>query len=143
MRVLILGGTGFIGPAFVQTAVARGHHVSVFNRGKSQADLPAGVERLTGDRGGNLSAITNRDWDAVFDLATYVPGSVRRLGEALRGRVGHYTFVSSAMVYAFPGATDESSELRPYASDIDPYERTSADSHTYGPCKLFCELEGE
>jgi 2'-hydroxyisoflavone reductase len=143
MRVLILGGTGFIGPAFAEAAVARGHQVAVFNRGKSQADLPAEVERLIGDRSGDLSAIKGRDWDAVFDLATYVPSSVRRLGEALKGRVKHYTFISTIMTYKFPGGTDENSQLFPYRGEFDPYEVTSVEYHTYGPLKVMCEQEGE
>src|SRR5580698_9817567 len=76
LRILILGGTGFIGPHFVRVAVERGHRVSVFNRGKSNSDLPSQVERLVGDRNGNLEAIENRDWDAVLDTATYGPAWV-------------------------------------------------------------------
>src|SRR5687767_3521855 len=64
LRVLFLGGTGFIGPHHVRAAVARGHKVAVFNRGKSAAELPASVERLMGDRNGDLEAIRNREWDA-------------------------------------------------------------------------------
>src|SRR5687768_13398101 len=93
LEVLILGGTGFIGPHFVQAALARGHHVSVFNRGRLEVSVPASVEQLRGDRNGQLEAIDNRHWDAVIDLATYVPAWVRSLGEALRERVGHYTFI--------------------------------------------------
>lgn len=94
LRVLILGGTGNIGPHHVRAAVARGHRVSVFSRGITHATLPAGVEHLLGDRNGNLASITNRDWDAVIDLATYGPGWVRSLGEAVRDRTRHYTFHS-------------------------------------------------
>src|SRR5215469_1164407 len=67
LRLLILGGTGNIGPYHVRAAVARGHHVSVFSRGRTAADLPGSVERLIGDRNGDLSAIKRRDWDAVLD----------------------------------------------------------------------------
>jgi 2'-hydroxyisoflavone reductase len=101
------------------------------------------VERLIGDRNSDLVAIVDREWDAVFDLATYVPSSVRRLGEALNGCVGHYTFISSGMVYKFPGATDESSEVLPYEGALDPYEATSVEFSTYGPFKSLCEREGE
>src|SRR5262245_44658836 len=89
LRILILGGTGFIGPHFVKAAVERGHTVSVFvyrpHKDKDLAALPAGVEPLLGDRNSDLASIKNRDWDAVFDLATYGPIWVRTLGEALHG----------------------------------------------------------
>src|ERR1700723_3155673 len=67
LRILVLGGTGFIGPYHVRYAVQRGHHVSVFNRGIRQADLPNEVEHLQGDRNGDLKSIMGRDWDAVLD----------------------------------------------------------------------------
>jgi 2'-hydroxyisoflavone reductase len=142
MRVLILGGTGFIGPHFVRAAVDRGHRVSVFNRGRQLADLPLGVEILTGDRDGELESIKHRGWDAVFDLATYVPNRVRTLGQALRGRVRHYTFISTIMVYRFPGAGDEQSELQVYDGCEDPYALREPGRH-YGPLKVLCEREAE
>src|SRR5690348_13565116 len=98
LRILILGGTGNIGPYHVRAAVHRGHHVAVFSRGRTTAELPAGVEHLLGDRSADLSSIQGRDWDAVLDIATFGPNWVRTLGEALRGRVGHYTFVSTVSV---------------------------------------------
>ena len=76
LRILVLGGTGFIGPYHVRYAVQRGHHVSVFNRGIRQADLPNEVEHLQGDRNGDLKSIMGRDWDAVLDLPTILPGSL-------------------------------------------------------------------
>ena len=144
LRMLLLGGTGFIGSHFVQAAIARGHQVAVFSRGETGTKLPATVEQLLGDRGGNLGSIKNRDWDAVFDLATYVPNWVRTLGNALRGRVVHYTFISSILAYRFPGATDERSKLEVYAGAEDPYELTSFRSlQEYGALKVLCELEAE
>lgn len=80
LRLLILGGTGHIGPYFVRAAVVRGHHVSVFSRGRSAAQIPAEVERLIGDRNGDLESIEGRNWDAVLDIATFGPGWVRTLG---------------------------------------------------------------
>src|ERR1700733_4925296 len=99
LRILILGGTGHIGPYHVRAAVDRGHKVSVFSRGKTAANIPHGVELLTGDRNSELGAIKNREWDAVLDLATFVPVWVRTLGQALQGRVRHYTFISTESVY--------------------------------------------
>lgn len=144
LRILVLGGTGHIGPYHVQAALDRGHHVAVFSRGKASADLPPSVERLTGDRNGDLESIRNRDWDAVFDLATFVPSWIRTLGEALRGRVGHYTLVSTEAVYDTPadnkGGTDENSKLLEYTGDGDPYTMTKG---PYGEFKVLCEREAQ
>jgi 2'-hydroxyisoflavone reductase len=145
LRVLFLGGTGFIGPHHVRAAVARGHQVAVFNRGKSEAELPASVERLVGDRNRDLEAIRNRDWDAVVDLAAYGPGWVRSLGEALRERVGHYTFVSAIAVYDHPPAhevTRENARVLAYQGRADPYQ-VSTRTNDYGALKVLCEREAE
>lgn len=146
LRVLILGGTGHIGPHFVQAALARGHQVAVFNRGKSDAHLPSSVERLVGDRNSNLTAIQNRDWDAVLDLATYGPGWVRSLGNALRGRVRHYTFISTINAYdhsvSHPQGIDERSTLVEYKDAADPYSLTTWEKG-YGELKVLCEREAE
>lgn len=145
LRILILGGTGFIGPHFVRAAVERGHQVSVFNRGKSRADLPREVNRLYGDRSSNLSSIKGNEWDAVIDLATYVPQWVRTLGETLGQRVRHYTLVSSIGVYESPGRnveTHEGSPLVRYQGNLDPY-LLSQPGDQYGPLKALCEREAE
>jgi 2'-hydroxyisoflavone reductase len=146
LRILVLGGTGFIGPHFVRAAVENGHRVAVFNRGESQADLPHQVERLVGDRNSNLKAIKNRDWDAVLDLATYGPGWVRSLGEALHGRVRHYTFISTISVYDNSGdgghETNENGRLLEYKSAIDPYSLDKPGDQ-YGQLKVLCEREAE
>jgi nucleoside-diphosphate-sugar epimerase len=145
LRVLILGGTGFIGPYFVRAAVARGHRVSVFNRGRDHAQLPKSVEHLIGDRNADLHAITNRDWDAVIDDATYGPAWVRSLGEALRGRVKHYTFVSTISVYDTSVGTDPRDEFSPvlkYHGRQDPYSVTTL-GPDYGALKALCEQEAE
>ena len=147
LRVLILGGTGFIGPHFVRAAVERGHQVAVFNRGKSAADLPETVDRLVGDRAHDLESIQDRDWDAVVDLATFVPQRVRTLGERLRGRVGHYTFISTVAVYDRPRADEqlsENSRLRTYDGSADPYTLSGPKgAHEYGALKALCEREAE
>jgi nucleoside-diphosphate-sugar epimerase len=145
LRVLILGGTGNIGPYHVRAAVARGHHVSVFSRGRSAAELPSGVEHLVGDRDGDLNSIHGRDWDAVLDIATFGPGWVRTLGEALKGRVGHYTFISTVSVYDNPAAnkiTDEASRVLAYQGSADPYS-VIREGQDYGALKVLCEREAE
>lgn len=144
LRILFLGGTGFIGPHHVRAAVERGHKVSVFNRGKSEADLPAAVERLVGDRNADLGAIKNRDWDAVVDLQTYSPRWVRSLGQALKGRVNHYTFISTVMAYARNnGVVDEASPLMQLAGDVDPFRTQPSGWQQYGSFKVTCEREAE
>lgn len=145
LRLLILGGTGNIGPYHVRAAVERGHHVSVFSRGITHADLPASVERLVGDRNGDLKSIENRDWDAVIDLATFGPGWVRSLGEAIRDRTRHYTFISTISVYDNPAKNRETSEDSPvlaYDGSEDPYS-IFTEGEYYGALKILCEKEAE
>jgi 2'-hydroxyisoflavone reductase len=133
----------------VRAAATRGHQLSVFSRGKDAADLPAGVERLLGDRNGDLESIKNRDWDAVLDLATFGPLWVRTLGQGLKGRVKHYTFISSVAAYQQVGRHEvltERSPVRAYEG-ADPYAmtspRSSGDVNEYGALKVLCEREAE
>jgi hypothetical protein len=84
MKLLILGGTRFLGHHLVQSAVRSGHEVAIFTRGITAGDeLPASVERLTGDRDGNLNALQGRKWDAVIDTSGYVPRIVRQSAQLL------------------------------------------------------------
>ena len=98
MNLLILGGTGFIGPHLVRHAVERGHTVTIFTRGRRTADLPASVERLIGDRNGQLGALEGRRWDAVIDDSATDPAWVRMSTELLKDS-GQYLFTSSTGVY--------------------------------------------
>ena len=110
MRLLVLGGTVFVGRHVVEAALARGDEVTLFNRGRHGAGLYPEVERLHGDRDGDLSALAGREWDAVVDTSGYFPRIVRASAEALAGSVGHYTFASSTSVYAdhsHVGTTEE------------------------------------
>src|SRR5262245_6358446 len=100
MKLLILGGTLYLGRHAVEAARARGHEVTLFNRGRTNPDLFPEVERLRGDREGDLGALAGRRWDAVIDTTGYVPGAVRASCALLEEAVGHYTFVSSINVYA-------------------------------------------
>jgi 2'-hydroxyisoflavone reductase len=100
---------------------------------------------LIGDRNGNLASIENRDWDAVIDIATYGPGWVRSLGEALRHRARHYTFISTISVYDDPAANGETNEDSPvlaYDGSADPYSIVTDDEH-YGALKILCEKEAQ
>jgi len=77
MRILVIGGTRFVGRAYVETAIAAGHEVTLFNRGQTNAHLFTDLERIHGDRGVDLSALAGRTWDAVFDPACYLPRLAR------------------------------------------------------------------
>src|SRR5438270_10838538 len=101
MRILILGGTGFIGPFQVKYALSRGHQVTVFNRGRTHpGELPKEVEQLIGDRNGKLDALKGRKWDVVIDIPTTLPVWVRDVAQILQGNVDRYIFVSTIAVYS-------------------------------------------
>jgi 2'-hydroxyisoflavone reductase len=102
MRLLLLGGTGFVGPAVVEAALARGWDVTVFHRGRHQP--PAGVRSLLGDRTapGGLAALAEGEWDVVLDTWSAAPRAVRDAAGLLAGRVSRYVYVSSCSVYAWP-----------------------------------------
>jgi len=137
MKLLVLGGTVFLGRHIVDAALRRGHAVTLFNRGRHRPDLFPGVERLTGDRDGGLDALDGRTWDAVIDTCGYVPRVVRQSAERLRDAVGHYTFISSISVYKdIPGA--DADEETPVSTLADPTVETIT-GETYGPLKALCE----
>lgn len=137
MKLLIIGGTRFLGRALVDTAVARGHTVTLFNRGKSNPDLYANVEMIVGDRDGGLGGLQGQTWDAVIDTCGYVPRLVCDAAELLKDAVDHYTFISSISVYADFNmeGMDESAPLATLA-DESVEEITG---ETYGGLKVLCE----
>ena len=140
LRILILGGTGFIGPNQVKYAVARGHKVTVFNRGRSQGEIPDEVERLYGDRNGQLDALKGRDWDVVIDNPTTLPRWVRDAAQILQGHTGQYVFISTLSVYA-SWARPNMDETAPLEELEDPAsEDTRKD---YGALKALSEHEAE
>jgi len=153
---LVVGGTIFLGRRLVEAALARGHQVTTFTRGRhpGSAELPR-VETLRGDRNGDVTALEGRHWDAVIDTCGYVPGGVRRVMEALdRDRVAHYTFVSSVSVYAeFPPAgLDEGAPVATITADqlndaeqIATGARATARTYgeMYGALKALCEQAAE
>ena len=113
MRLLVLGGPRFLGRAIVDACLAEGHELTLFNRGRTNPELYPEVERLIGDRDGDLAALSGRKWDAVIDTCGYVPRVVRASAEALVDS-GLYCFVSSVSVYAdFSRPMDEDSALAP------------------------------
>jgi 2'-hydroxyisoflavone reductase len=137
MKLLVLGGTRFLGRAIVDAALARGHAVTLFHRGKTRPGLFPGVERLIGDRDGGLGALRGRDWDAVVDTSGFVPRVVVEGVRVLAERIAHYTFVSSISVYAdpMPALANESA---PLASLADETDETVSGEH-YGALKALCE----
>jgi 2'-hydroxyisoflavone reductase len=155
LRILILGGTGFTGPFQVRYAVERGHHVTVFNRGRRQADLPASVEELQGDRNepDGLAALQQavtggRRWDVVIDNPTTLPFWVRDAGQVLRDATDHYVFISTISVYGdiSQAGMDEATRLAEYRG-ADPLAETMqtlmANQGLFGPLKAASEREAE
>lgn len=141
MKLLILGGTKFLGRHLAELALERGHEVSLFNRGRTGPNLFPEVEKLRGDRDGDLSALKSRSWDAVIDTSGYLPRTVHASASLLAGAVEHYTFVSSGSVYPHPiqpGTDENASVLDP--PDPEPEE---LDLELYGELKVGCEREAE
>jgi len=135
MRILVLGGTQFLGRAVVESALARGHEPTLFNRGLTRPDLFPNVERLVGDRDGGLEPLEDGAWDAVIDTSGYVPRVVRASAELLQPRAGRYVFVSSISVYADlsrPGVAED--------APLAEVETQTEDWHeAYGALKALCE----
>lgn len=136
MKILILGGTGFLGPHTVDYALARGHQLTLFNRGKRNPGLFPDLETILGDRDGKLDGLAGRTWDAVVDNSGYVPRVVKMSADLLAPSVGQYLFISSISVFGEspkPGA-DESAPTEPL---------TEPDSEEimkhYGALKAACE----
>jgi len=141
MDLLILGGTGFLGRHLVEAALGDGHRPTLFNRGLSEPGLFPEVEKLEGDREGNLSALLGRRWDAVIDTCGYVPRVVRASAGLLADAVEHYTFVSSISVYSdaiAPGADEEA----PVRELPDPTVEEVTEE-TFGGLKALCERAAE
>ncbi len=138
MRLLILGGTVFLGRCLVEAALERGHAVTLFHRGITNADLFPEVEKLHGDRDGQLDTLYGRDWDAVIDTSGYVPRIVRQSATWLRNTVDRYAFISSISVYADFSAAGMTEDSPLGAME---HEETEDISAFYGPLKAMCEQE--
>jgi len=138
--LLILGGTGFIGPHLTQEALRRGWKVTHFNRAKRVTDGVPGVETLVGDRNGQIDALRGRKWDAVIDDTGYVPKYVKMSAELLAPNVGYCLYISSISAYAsFAKPNDENS---PTGKLDDPNIETVTND-SYGPMKALCEQYSE
>lgn len=146
LKILILGGTGFIGPKQVSYAVARGHKVTVFNRGRRQTELPDSVAQLQGDRNtGTLDALKGKSWDVVIDNPTTLPFWVRDAGQILKDSANQYIFISTISTYAHyrTKGMDESYELAKYTGTEDPMTIKQSTGGLYGPLKVLSEREAE
>ena len=138
MRVLILGGTSFVGRAIVEDALRAGAELTLFSRGKTGGDLFPGVPRLTGDRDtGDYAALRGGRWDAVIDVSGYVPRHVGQAMDAVCGRADRYVFISSHAVYRHeglkPGATEDCPRREPLR------DTEVLDGDNYGRLKVACE----
>ena len=149
LNILILGGTGFTGPFQVNYALARGHKVTIFNRGKRPSpEWPGAVEQLHGDRNtGDLKSLAGRQWDVCIDNPTSLPFWVRDAAKVLKGNVGHYMFISTISVYADGSkhGIDENSPLAVYKGKdamAETQDSLRADiEHLYGSLKALSEAE--
>ncbi len=139
-KILILGGTNFLGPHVVDAAIARGHVVTLFNRGKTHPGLYPNLEKLRGDRDGHLEALAGRDWDAVIDPSGFVPRIVTASAELLAPRVGHYVFISTISVYHRDNVVgdDETAPVETIADATNEDVKTN-----YGALKALCEQAAE
>lgn len=137
MQLLILGGTVFLGRALVDAALAAGHEVTLFNRGKSNPGLYPAVETLIGDRDGGLDVLAGRRWDVVVDTCGYVPRLVRDAAVRLADVVDLYVFISSQSVYADASVVDQDETAAVGTLDDESVEEITGE--TYGPLKALCE----
>jgi nucleoside-diphosphate-sugar epimerase len=138
VRILVLGGTSFVGRAIVEDALRTGADVTLFGRGKTGPDLFGDLTRLIGDRDtGDYAALGAGRWDAVVDASGYVPRHVGQAMDALGERAGRYLFISSHAVYQHDGVGPGSTEDTPRRPPVRDTEELTND--TYGPLKVACE----
>lgn len=147
MRILVIGGSRFLGKAFVEEAQRKGHEITVFNRGNNNHVLN-GVEILTGDRNGDLEILKGRRWDAVLDTSGLIPRSVRNLTSILKGQTDFYAFVSSISVYEDwikKGIIEDYPVQSMSAKEADELTKNpdAPILQYYGQFKTLCEQEAE
>ncbi len=137
MKIIIIGGTRFLGRYLVESALDRNHEVTLFNRGQSNPELYPDIKQIHGDRDGELDKLKGQTWDAVIDTCCYYPRIVSASAEFLADKAGHYTFISSISVYgdlSKPGVNEQ--------SPVGIIEDTTIEEITedsYGPLKALCE----
>lgn len=141
MKILVVGGTSFVGRAIAWSAWHHGHEVSVFNRGVTPNDLPESIVRLTGDRDRDLSSLAGLSFDVTVDVTAYRPSDVERLATGLGGRGGHYVQISSISAYQDPPAPGAIESMLSLLDDPDDLEIPMS-GRTYGPLKAASERAG-
>jgi 2'-hydroxyisoflavone reductase len=145
MKILILGGTGFLGRHIVDAAIQRSHTLTLFNRGQSAAGLFPGIETIIGDREHSHEALSNRTWDAVIDTNARMPKVARIAARLLKSATSHYTFISSITAYADSQPTTElQTDSNPLDEDatlahLDEQDIDNKELRTYGGRKALCE----
>ncbi len=141
MKILVIGGTQFVGRHFAEAAIRAGHEVTLFHRGSKGTGSITGAQDVLGDRTENLDRVAKQNWDVVMDSSAYTPGVLRQSCDALADRCGRYLFVSTVSVYdtGDQGPTGEDSPLVPLG---DP-EAKEINAQTYGYLKVLCEREVE
>ncbi len=137
MRILMIGGTAFVGRHIAAAALDAGHELTLFHRGKTGTDLFPQAAHLSGDRDEDLSALAAGRWDATIDVCAYFPRQVRSLATALGGRGGTYVFISSVSAYS-PSVPPNYDESAPLAAVADP-DATEVTNENYGGLKVACE----
>lgn len=140
MTILVIGGTIFLGRHFVEAALAAGHTVTLYHRGKSNPDLFPEVEHIYGDRRSpdDLKQLEGREWDAVLDTSGYLPDDTATMIDALGDRIGNYTFISSISAYEEPGRVGPT-EDSPVLQITEEMPRDRVTNETYGAFKAECE----
>ena len=141
LKILILGGTAFLGPAIVNYALARGHEITLFNRGRTNPHLFPDLEKIVGDRKESHDALKGRKWDVVIDTSGYFPRVVRQAAAALEGNIGQYIFISTISVYA--DFSQRGLHEKSPVGTIEDETTEEITNETYGPLKALCEQAAE
>jgi len=139
MNILIIGGTRFLGRHLVDSALARGHQATLFNRGKSNPDLFLNIETILGDREHDIEKLSGREWDAVIDTCGYFPRIVRLSASGLERSVGRYVFISSISAFADSILTKIGVDESDPVGTIEDETVEEITGETYGPLKALCE----
>ena len=137
MKILVLGGTAFVGRTIVEIARAQGHELTLFNRGQRNPSIFTDLEQIHGDRLVDLSGLNGRTWDAVIDSSGYVPRALEMSTTALKDQVEHYLFISTISVYKNLGIANQTEDAE-LATVSDPTTE-EVNGETYGGLKVLCE----
>src|SRR6185312_3565234 len=136
MKILVIGGTSFVGRHIVEQSLLKGHEVVLFNRGKTNPDLFPECRRIVGNRRTNMNQAALEHWDAVIDTSGYTPNDVKPVIEALKEKTNHYTFISTISVYDDYSKGDVHEDSSKFSNTVTTDEITG---ETYGPLKVMCE----